>query len=178
CCPRRTRGARSHGTGHGHSIPCAGCGSACALRCGGPSWPMRPGRSSAARPDPPPVVGRSARVLESRVRSPLPDPHLRTAPMDALDRYLEDHRAPFLENLKAALRIPSVSAQPQHKADVRRCAQHIADHLKQIGLTRVEVVDTPGHPVVYAEWLGAPGKPTAVLYGHHDEQPVDPVELR
>ena len=82
--------------------------------------------------------------------------------MDALDRYLEEHRGRFLENLKAVLRIPSVSAQPQHKADVRRCAEHIAAQLKRIGMTRAEVVDTPGHPVVYAEWLGAPGKPTFV----------------
>lgn len=97
--------------------------------------------------------------------------------MDALDRYLEEHRARFLENLKAVLRIPSVSAQPQHKADVRRCAEHIVAHLKQIGMTRAEVVDTPGHPVVYAEWLGAPGKPTVLLYGHYDVQPPDPMEL-
>jgi acetylornithine deacetylase/succinyl-diaminopimelate desuccinylase-like protein len=97
--------------------------------------------------------------------------------MDALDRYLEEHRARFLENLKAVLRIPSVSAQPQHKADVRRCAEHIAAHLKQIGMTRAEVVDTAGHPVVYAEWLGVPGKPTALLYGHYDVQPPDPLEL-
>ena len=97
--------------------------------------------------------------------------------MDALDRYLEDNRGRFVENLKAALRIPSVSAQPQHKADVRRCAEHIAAHLKKIGMTRAEVVDTPGHPVVYAEWLGAPGKRTALLYGHYDVQPPEPLEL-
>ena len=97
--------------------------------------------------------------------------------MDALDRYLEDHKPQFLENLKAALRIPSVSAQPQHKADVQRCAEHIAAHLKKIGMTRAEVVKTPGHAVVYAEWLGAPGKPTALLYGHYDVQPVEPLEL-
>jgi acetylornithine deacetylase/succinyl-diaminopimelate desuccinylase-like protein len=97
--------------------------------------------------------------------------------MDALDRYLEDNRGRFVENLKAALRIPSVSAQPQHKADVRRCAEHITAHLKKIGMTRAEVVDTPGHPVVYAEWLGAPGKRTALLYGHYDVQPPEPLEL-
>jgi acetylornithine deacetylase/succinyl-diaminopimelate desuccinylase-like protein len=97
--------------------------------------------------------------------------------MTALDRYLEENKSRFLENLKAALRIPSVSAQPQHKADVRRCAEHIAAHLESIGMTRAEVVDTPGHPVVYAEWLGAPGKPTALLYGHYDVQPVEPLEL-
>ncbi len=97
--------------------------------------------------------------------------------MDSLDRYLEEHRGRFLENLKAALRIPSVSAQPQHKDDVRRCAEHIVAHLRSIGMTRAEVVVTPGHPVVYAEWLGAPGKPTALLYGHYDVQPPEPLEL-
>jgi len=97
--------------------------------------------------------------------------------MDALDRCLEDHKDRFLENLQAALRIPSVSAQPAHRDDVRRCAAHIADHLKAIGMTRVEIVDTPGHPVVYSEWLDAPGKPTALLYGHYDVQPPEPLEL-
>ncbi len=97
--------------------------------------------------------------------------------MTALDRYLDEHRGAFLENLKAALRIPSVSAQPEHKADVRRCAEHIVTHLKKIGMTRAEVMETAGHPVVYAEWLGAPGKPTALLYGHYDVQPPDPLEL-
>jgi acetylornithine deacetylase/succinyl-diaminopimelate desuccinylase-like protein len=99
------------------------------------------------------------------------------ATMSALDSYLQENRARFVENLKAALRIPSVSSQSEHKADVRRCAEHIAAHLKQIGMTRAEVVSTPGHPVVYAEWLGAPGKPTALLYGHYDVQPVEPLEL-
>ena len=97
--------------------------------------------------------------------------------MDALERYLHENRGRFLENLKAVLRIPSVSAQPQHKLDVRRCAEHIVAHLKSIGMTHAEVVDTPGHPVVYAEWLDAPGKPTALLYGHYDVQPPEPLEL-
>ncbi len=97
--------------------------------------------------------------------------------MDALTRYLDEHRERFVEDLKAALRIPSVSAQPQHRDDVRRCADHIATHLKALGMTRVEVVPTAGHPIVYAEWLGAPGKPTALLYGHYDVQPPEPLEL-
>jgi len=100
-----------------------------------------------------------------------------SATLNALDSYLHEHRAHFLDNLKAALRIPSVSSQSEHKADVRRCAEHIAAHLKTIGMTRADVVSTPGHPVVYAEWLGAPGKPTALLYGHYDVQPVEPLEL-
>ncbi len=95
--------------------------------------------------------------------------------MDALTRYLEEHRDRFVEDLKAVLRIPSVSAQDQHRADIQRCARHIADHLQSLGMTRSEVVPTAGHPVVYAEWLGAPGQPTALLYGHYDVQPPEPL---
>ena len=97
--------------------------------------------------------------------------------MDALTQYLEQNRERFLDDLKAALRIPSVSAQPEHAADVRRCAEHVAAHLRTIGITHAEVVDTQGHPVVYGEWLGAPGAPTMLLYGHYDVQPPEPLEL-
>src|SRR5262245_61300592 len=97
--------------------------------------------------------------------------------MDALTEYLEQNRDRFVDDLKSVLRIPSVSAKAEHKADCARCAQYIADQLKSLGMTRVEVVPTAGHPVVYAEWLGAPGKPTALLYGHYDVQPPEPLEL-
>jgi len=97
--------------------------------------------------------------------------------MDALATYLEQHRDEHLAALVDVLRIPSVSAQPAHAADVRRCAEHLASHLREIGLSHAEVVDTPGHPVVYAEWLGAPGAPTMLLYGHYDVQPPEPLEL-
>lgn len=97
--------------------------------------------------------------------------------MDALTQYLEKHQDRFLDNLKVALRIPSISAQPQYKAEVRRCADLLASHCKAIGMTRAEVIDTPGHPVVCAEWLGAPGAPTALIYGHYDVQPPEPLEL-
>ena len=97
--------------------------------------------------------------------------------MDTLTRYLEDNRDRFVEDLKAALRIPSISAQPQHREDVRRCAEHVAGHLRSIGMTRAEVIPTAGHPVAYGEWLGAPGKPTALLYGHYDVQPPEPLDL-
>jgi acetylornithine deacetylase/succinyl-diaminopimelate desuccinylase-like protein len=86
--------------------------------------------------------------------------------MDALTRYLEENRDRFVEDLKEALRIPSISAQPAHRADMLRCATHLA-----------EVRPTAGHPVVYAEWLGASGKPTALVYGHYDVQPPEPLEL-
>jgi len=97
--------------------------------------------------------------------------------MDALTQYLEQHRDRFVEDLKAVLRIPSVSAQPEHREDMKRCAEHIAAHLRELGMTRVDVVPTAGHPVVHAEWLGAPGKPTALVYGHYDVQPPEPLEL-
>ena len=97
--------------------------------------------------------------------------------MDAIGRYLEEHRDKFLDDLKTALRIPSVSAQPDHNGDTRRCAEHLAAHLRGLGMTRVEVMPTAGHPTVYAEWLGAPGKPTILLYGHYDVQPPDPLDL-
>ena len=97
--------------------------------------------------------------------------------MDALTSYLEQHRDRFVDDLKACLRIPSVSAKAEYREDCARCARHIADHLDMLGMTRVEVVPTAGHPVVYAEWLGAPGKPTALVYGHYDVQPPEPLEL-
>ena len=97
--------------------------------------------------------------------------------MDTLTQYLEQNRDRFVEDLKTALRIPSISAQPEHKADMLKCAEHFAAELKKLGMTRVEVVKTAGHPIVYAEWLGAPGKPTALLYGHYDVQPPEPLEL-
>ena len=97
--------------------------------------------------------------------------------MDALTQYLDAHQAESLDDLKAVLRIPSVSTEPRHKEDVQRCARHVAEDLRNAGMTKVEVVPTAGHPVVYAEWLGAPGKPTMLLYGHYDVQPVDPLNL-
>jgi len=97
--------------------------------------------------------------------------------MDAINRYLDDHRERFLDDLKEVLRIPSVSAQPAHNANTRRCAEHLVDFLRKLGMKRAEVMDTAGHPVVYAEWLEAPGRPTVLVYGHYDVQPPDPLHL-
>src|SRR5205085_8626363 len=83
----------------------------------------------------------------------------------------------FLEELKELLRIPSVSTLPQHKGDVRRAAQFVADELKRIGMEKVELITVgSGHPLVYGEWLHAPGKPTVLCYGHYDVQPPDPLD--
>lgn len=73
------------------------------------------------------------------------------------------------------VRFPSISAQPAHANDVRRCASWLARHLRRIGLDRARVIATPRHPIVYADWLNAPGKPTVLIYGHYDVQPADPL---
>jgi len=82
----------------------------------------------------------------------------------------------FLSELKDLLRIPSVSTLPQHKEDLLRAAQFLADELKRIGMENVEIINTGGHPLVYCDWLKAPGKPTVLSYGHYDVQPPDPLD--
>ena len=64
----------------------------------------------------------------------------------------------YVDELKQYLAIPSVSALPQHQADVRRAAEWSADHMKGIGLENVRLIDTPGNPIVYGDWLNAPGR--------------------
>ena len=73
------------------------------------------------------------------------------------------------------VRFPSVSAQPKYANDIKKCASWLASHLRQIGLERVKLVPTPRHPLVYAEWRRAPGRPTVLIYGHYDVQPADPL---
>lgn len=97
--------------------------------------------------------------------------------MEQLLKHIEQHKNTYLNELKEFIAIPSISTSPDHKQDIQRCAQWVAGHLRTVGMTRVEVFPTDGHPVVYAEWLGAPGKPTVLLYGHYDVQPVDPLHL-
>lgn len=90
--------------------------------------------------------------------------------------YAQQNQQRFLSELKDLLRIPSVSTLPEHKADVVRAAQFVADELNRIGLEHVQLIATPGHPLVYADWLHAAGKPTVLFYAHYDVQPPDPVE--
>ncbi len=97
--------------------------------------------------------------------------------MDNVIDLINVNRDRYLDELKAFLAIPSISALPQHAADVRRCADWCADEMRRIGLQNVRLIDTPGNPVVYGDWLGAPGAPTILFYGHYDVQPVDPLEL-
>lgn len=97
-----------------------------------------------------------------------------------LDRYVEDRRAEYVAELKEFLRIPSISALPEHRGDIDRAAAWVADALRRAGVPRVEIMPLSrgeGHPVVYGEWIVDPAKPTYLIYGHYDVQPVDPLEL-
>jgi len=92
--------------------------------------------------------------------------------------YFEANRDRFLDGLKTLLKIPSISTLPEHKADVRRAAEFVANELRSMGMRGVEIIEGGANqnPLVYAEWLEAPGKPTLLLYGHYDVQPPDPLE--
>jgi acetylornithine deacetylase/succinyl-diaminopimelate desuccinylase-like protein len=94
-----------------------------------------------------------------------------------LGEFIESHREEHLAELCSFLRIPSVSAKSEHKQDVQRAAQWVADHLRSAGFNSIEIVPTGLHPLVYAESLEAPGKPTVLFYGHYDVQPAEPLEL-
>jgi acetylornithine deacetylase/succinyl-diaminopimelate desuccinylase-like protein len=91
--------------------------------------------------------------------------------------FINTHRDKYVDELKAYLAIPSISALPEHAADVKKAAEWSADEMRRIGMQNVRLIDTPGFPVVYGDWLGAPGAPTILFYGHYDVQPVDPVNL-
>ena len=93
-----------------------------------------------------------------------------------LDAYCAAHQQRHVDELIEALRIPSISADPAHAADVRRNAEYFAAAARAVGFERAEVWETSGHPAVFAERLVDPALPTALIYGHHDVQPVDPLE--
>jgi acetylornithine deacetylase/succinyl-diaminopimelate desuccinylase-like protein len=97
--------------------------------------------------------------------------------LSAIQEFVQGNQSRFLDELLELLRIPSVSTLPEHKADVARAAQFVADALGRAGLENVQVIPTGKHPLVYADWLHAPGKPTVLCYGHYDVQPPDPLEL-
>jgi len=97
--------------------------------------------------------------------------------MTQLETYINANEERFLEELKDWLRIPSISTLPEHAGDIRRAAEYAAEQLRQIGFAQVQLLETQGHPLVYGEWFKAPGKPTVLVYGHYDVQPVDPVDL-
>ncbi len=91
--------------------------------------------------------------------------------------YLAENRDRFLAELLDFVRIPSVSSLPEHAGDVQRAAEWVATRLQAADIEGVQILATGGHPVVYGEWLHAPGKPTIMIYGHFDVQPVDPLHL-
>ncbi len=95
----------------------------------------------------------------------------------ALQAHLAQTRDERMESYQSFLRIPSISALPAHAPDCRRAAEWLAVALETAGLEHVEVCETGGHPVVYADWLHAPDAPTVLVYGHYDVQPVDPLDL-
>ncbi len=97
--------------------------------------------------------------------------------MEKVIDFINVNRDRYLEELKGLLAIPSVSALPEHKDDVTRCAEWCGAEMRRVGLQNVRNIDTPGFPVVYGDWLGAEGAPTILFYGHYDVQPVDPLEL-
>ncbi len=94
-----------------------------------------------------------------------------------VNKYLADNRQRFMDELFELIRIPSISAQSVHKPDMIKCAEWLAASLKEAGADRAEVMPTEGNPVVYAEKIIDPKKPTVLVYGHYDVMPVDPVEL-
>lgn len=97
--------------------------------------------------------------------------------MKPWESYLAEHRDAALADMVELLRIPSISSLKEHLPDVERAAQWTANRLRQAGIENVQVMPTAGHPVVYGDWLHAPGKPTLLIYGHFDVQPVDPLNL-
>ena len=82
----------------------------------------------------------------------------------------------FLNELKDLLRIPSVSTLEEHKPDIQKAANYVASELRRIGMENVEIIATKGHPLIYADWLHAGGKPTVLCYAHYDVQPAEPLD--
>lgn len=97
--------------------------------------------------------------------------------MDEIITYLQQHRADFVNNVKQAVAIPSVSSDPERKEEVLRCAKQIQKDAQNAGLEHAELMETAGYPIVYGDWLHADDAPTILIYGHYDVQPEDPVDL-
>ncbi len=97
--------------------------------------------------------------------------------MQVWKEYQEQHKGRFLEELLALLRIPSISAKSEHKDDMLRCAEAMKQRLLEAGADKAEIYPTDGHPLVYAEKIIDPAKPTVLVYGHYDVQPPDPLDL-
>ncbi len=96
--------------------------------------------------------------------------------MEKVIQHIDDNFNNYLEEFKEYISIPSISTFEENKKDMISCAKYVADKLKSAGMENTKIIKTDGHPLVYGEWLGAPGKPTVLIYGHYDVQPVDPIE--
>jgi acetylornithine deacetylase/succinyl-diaminopimelate desuccinylase-like protein len=94
----------------------------------------------------------------------------------AIDLFVEANRERLLDELKTFIRIPSVSTLEENRPDIDRAAEFVASSLRAAGIENVEVIPTARHPLVYGDWLHAPGRPTVLCYGHYDVQPVEPLE--
>ena len=97
--------------------------------------------------------------------------------MTDINTYFKNNKQRFLDELLEILKIPSVSADPNYAGDVAKMAEAVAQHLKTVGVDKVEVSKTAGHPIVYGEKIISPKAPTVLVYGHYDVQPPDPLEL-
>ncbi len=97
--------------------------------------------------------------------------------MQVWKEYQEKNKDRFLSELLELLRIPSVSAKTEHKADMIRCAEAVKQRLLEAGADKVDIYPTEGHPIVYGEKIIDPSKPTVLVYGHYDVQPAEPLEL-
>lgn len=97
--------------------------------------------------------------------------------LSKLDAYFAENRDKHLAELDEFLRIPSISSLSEHKQDMQVAASWLAAAMKRVNLENITIDETGGHPVVYGDWLHAPGKPTILFYGHYDVQPVDPLHL-
>ena len=97
--------------------------------------------------------------------------------MEKVVKYINSNRNIYIKELMDFLRIQSISTDQDHKADMLKGASFVSQKLKTAGMRKVRIIKTKGHPLVYGEWLDAPGKPTVLIYGHYDVQPVDPIEL-
>ncbi len=96
--------------------------------------------------------------------------------MNSILEYIDKNKNRHLDELKEFISIPSISTNPENSADIQRCAQWISGHLTGLGMEHVRIIPTGNHPMVYGDWLHAEGKPTVLIYGHYDVQPVDPIE--
>jgi acetylornithine deacetylase/succinyl-diaminopimelate desuccinylase-like protein len=97
--------------------------------------------------------------------------------MDDVLSFIDQNRNRFVDELKEWVKIPAISSDPAHDKDLVKNAEHLLADLKALGADTAEIWPTKGHPAVFAEWNHAPGKPTLLVYGHHDVQPVDPLDL-